>query len=147
MAKETGYTFAIATRKPKQTFVFCKWFTTVEQAIEYAKGEIKDRSQYDVEFILIREGTDSKDDPIIWDSRKQPKPEPVSMEDTAIAQMRLIIRTFGAGKATKLLLDAANLETEGMHPDAVIHRDIQSLEQCCVSMLDNHILRQMSGKL
>ena len=76
MNKDIGYTFAIATRNPKQTFVFCKWFTTVEQAIDYAKGEIKDRSQYDVEFILIREGVTNADDPIIWDSRKDLKPEP-----------------------------------------------------------------------
>ena len=70
MAKPVGYTFAIATRNPKQTFVFCKWFTTVQLAIDYAIGEVNDRSQYDVEFILIREGINSADDPIIWDSRK-----------------------------------------------------------------------------
>ncbi|MNF46483.1 hypothetical protein D3C85_493340 [compost metagenome] len=75
MAKEIGYTYAIATRNPKQTFVFCKWFTTLQQAIDYAIGEVKDRSQYDVEFILIREGVTNTDDPIIWDSRKDmPKP-------------------------------------------------------------------------
>jgi hypothetical protein len=61
--------------------------------------------------------------------------------------MRSIIRKFGAGKATKLLTDAAVLETEGMHDDAVIHRDVASLERCCEDMLNNHMLRQMSGKL
>uniref|UniRef100_A0AAU6VZ30 Uncharacterized protein n=1 Tax=Pseudomonas phage Arace01 TaxID=3138526 RepID=A0AAU6VZ30_9VIRU len=68
-------------------------------------------------------------------------------ESEAVAQLRKIIRTYGAGKATKLLTDAAVLETEGMHDDAVIHRDVASLERCCEDMLNNHMLRQMSGKL
>lgn len=68
--KPMGYTYAIATRNPKKTFVFCKWFTNVQLAIDYAIGEVNDRSKYDVEFILIREGTNNADDPIIWDSRK-----------------------------------------------------------------------------
>lgn len=76
MSKSVGYTYAIATRNPKQTFVFCKWFTTLQQAIDYAIGEVKDRSQYDVEFILIREGVTNADDPIIWDSRKDMPKEP-----------------------------------------------------------------------
>lgn len=70
MAKPVCYTYAIATRNPKQTFVFCKWFTTVQLAIDYAIGQVNERSQYDVEFIRIHEGTNSTDDPIIWDSRK-----------------------------------------------------------------------------
>lgn len=74
MSKEIGFTYCISTRNPAQTFVFCKWFTTEELAIQYAMGEIEDRGQYDVEFILIREGTTNADDPIIWDSRNEPEP-------------------------------------------------------------------------
>lgn len=70
MAKQTGYTFTVATRNPKQTFVFCKWYTTQQEAIDFAVGELKDRSEYDVDFILIREGTNTAKDPVIWDSRK-----------------------------------------------------------------------------
>lgn len=73
--KVTGYTFAIVTRNPKQTFVFCKWLSAVQMAIDYALQELKDRSEYDVEYILIREGVDSAKDPIIWDSRTAPKTE------------------------------------------------------------------------
>lgn len=77
MAKDIGYTFAIATRNPKKIFVFCKWLSDKQKAIDYAVGEIKDRSQYDVEFILIREGTKDAKDPVIWDSRKDMPEEPV----------------------------------------------------------------------
>lgn len=69
MAKPVGYTFAIATRNPVQTFVFCKWLEDKNEAVAYAMGELKDRSMYDVNYILIREGTNSPKDPVIWDSR------------------------------------------------------------------------------
>lgn len=85
MDKAVGYTYAIATRNPKQTFVFCEWFTTMQLAIDYAIGEVNDRSEYDVDFILIREGVTGKDDPIIWDSRKDYKSEPVI---TPLQQLR-----------------------------------------------------------
>jgi hypothetical protein len=75
MSKPIGYTFAIATRNPKQTFVFCKWLGGVQKAIDFAMQELKDRSQYDVEYILIRDGVVNADDPIIWDSRTAPKTE------------------------------------------------------------------------
>ena len=77
MAKETGYTYEIATSEPADTFVFCKWFTTQQKAIDYAVGELTARSQYVVEFILIREGITNSDDPIIWDSRKNYVPTPM----------------------------------------------------------------------
>lgn len=77
MRRETGYTYAIATRNPKQTYVFCKWFSSQQKAIDFAVGEIKNRGGYDVEFILIREGVTNADDPIIWDSRKNYVPVPV----------------------------------------------------------------------
>ena len=74
MSKDIGYTFAIATRNPVQTFVFCKWLSDLNQAILYAKEQIKDRQHYDVEYILIREGTTDHNDPIVWDSRHKPEP-------------------------------------------------------------------------
>lgn len=77
MAKRIGYTFCIRTRKPTDTFVFCKWLVDLNEAIAYAVGELKDRAHYDVDFILIREGTTGSTDPVQWDSRKDYKPEPV----------------------------------------------------------------------
>lgn len=77
MAKQTGYTFAVATRNPKQTFVFCKWMSSQQKAIDFAVGELNDRGAYDVDFIVIREGTNSAEDPVIWDSRKNYVPVPV----------------------------------------------------------------------
>lgn len=73
MSKPVGYTFAIATRNPRQTFVFCKWLANKQEAIDYALNELNSRG-YDVNFILIREGVESALDPVIWDSRKHPKP-------------------------------------------------------------------------
>lgn len=73
MSKPIGYTFAVATRNPKQTFVFCKWLGDAQEAIDFAVQELKDRSQYDVDYILIRDGVVNADDPIIWDSRTAPK--------------------------------------------------------------------------
>lgn len=77
MAKRIGYTFCIRTRRPKNTFVFCKWLVDLNEAIAFAVGELKDRGRYDVDFILIREGTKDATDPVVWDSRKDYKPEPV----------------------------------------------------------------------
>lgn len=69
MAATVGFTFAIVTRNPHQTFVFCKYLPSVKEAIEYAEGEIAERGQYDVEYILIRRGVSNHTDPIVWDSR------------------------------------------------------------------------------
>lgn len=76
MAKPKGFTFCIATRRPKETYVFCKWLADLNEAIAYAQGEINDRSQYDVDLILIRDGITDANDPVIWDSRKDMPKEP-----------------------------------------------------------------------
>ena len=77
MADQTGYTFDVVTRNPKQTFVYYKWMTSQQKAIDYAVGELNDRGEYGVDFIVIREDTNSAEDPIIWDSRKNYVPVPV----------------------------------------------------------------------
>ena len=77
MADQTGYTFAVVTRNPKQTFVYCKWVASHQRAIDYAVGELNDRGEHDVDFIIIRKGTGSAKDPVIWDSRKNYVPVPV----------------------------------------------------------------------
>lgn len=94
MSKAVCFTFTIATRRPKQTFVFCKWLKDLAEAIEYSLGEIKDRSQYDVEFILIREGEYAYD-PVVWDSRTaDPKPV-VYQEDLLEADMKRAMEELG----------------------------------------------------
>lgn len=94
MSKPIGYTFAIATRNPKQTFAFCKWLKDLAEAIEYALQEIKDRSQYDVDFIIIREGVVSHKDPVVWDSRDQVK-KVVYQEDLLEADMVRAMEELG----------------------------------------------------
>lgn len=94
MSKPIGYTFAIATRMPKQTFVFCKWLKDLDEAIGYALQELKDRSQYDVEFILIRDGVINAEDPVVWDSRDQVK-KVVYQEDLLEADMKRAMDELG----------------------------------------------------
>jgi len=94
MSKPIGYTFAVATRNPKQTFVFCKWLGDEQQAIDFAMQELKDRSQYDVEYILIRDGVVNAEDPVIWDSRIALKPV-VYQEDLLEADMKRAMEELG----------------------------------------------------
>ena len=69
MSKQACFTFTIATRRPTKTFVFLKVLDNIDAAIEFAKSEIKERGQYDINFILIREGDAKPTDPVVWDSR------------------------------------------------------------------------------
>ncbi len=80
-----GYTFTVVTRNPKKAFVFCLYFKTQQEAEAYAEKEIRERGKYDVDYILIRKGTTSAEDPVIWDSRKDYEPrEEVHWLDTLI---------------------------------------------------------------
>lgn len=145
MSKTQGYTFTVVSLGPNGPFVFCRYYEQDSKAIEEAKLLI--RKDDDIDYILLRKGDTNAKDPVIWDSRNEPKAEPMSEEDKDILALRKIIIRYGAGKATKLLLDAAILETEGRHDDAVIHRDVVSLKACCLSMIGNHPLRQITGRL
>lgn len=73
MLKE--FTVAISCRKPKDTFVFIKQMESLQHCIEWCRGEIAERGEYDIDFIVVREGVAEAKDPIVWDSRKEPKEE------------------------------------------------------------------------
>lgn len=74
--KLIGYTFTIACKKPAEVYVFSKYMKDKDEAIAYAESELESKSEYGVQFILIRLGTIGAQDPIIWDSRRDYKPKP-----------------------------------------------------------------------
>jgi hypothetical protein len=108
MSKSVGFSFAVATRNPTQTFLIFKWLEDVRVAVEYAVGEVNERSQFDVDYILIREGTNGAYDPVIWDSRQHmTPPEPVK---------------YWIGQ--RVVIDGCEIATVIPHPDGDKARQI-----------------------
>lgn len=64
-----SFTMTVVAPNRNTPFVFLKVFENLDAAIVWSCGEI---AMQDAKYVLIREG-ELASDPVVWDSRKQPK--------------------------------------------------------------------------
>lgn len=70
--KDIEFTMTVIAPNNRHPFVFLKFFPTLDDAANWARDEIAMKC---AEVILIRKGQYATD-PVVWDSRKVPKPVP-----------------------------------------------------------------------